>query len=136
PMFPDVGRPPGPFREGFHTTCEIRRAARRGEGGPAVGWVRMPLPLVAGEELSPLVRLAACCDFVNAIGSGGRNTGFGTINTDCTIYVHRYPVGEWICLQVERAVEPYGLGVSAATLFDLECAIGRAQQAVLANQTR
>ena len=46
------------------------------------------------------------------------------------------PVGEWIGMQVERAVEPYGLGVSAATLFDVESAIGRAQQAVLANQMR
>ncbi len=94
--------------------------------------------MVAGEVMSPLVRLAATCDFVNAVASIGMapRSGLGTINTDSTIYVHRLPVGEWIALQVERALEPTGIGVSDAVLFDREGVVGRATQAVLANQMR
>jgi hypothetical protein len=124
-----------PRREGFHTASEIRRLPRS-ETGPSTAWIRVP-ELVDGEEMSPLVRLASTCDFVNAVGSmGALPGGMGFINTDSTIYVHRLPVGEWICLQVERGIEPDGIGVSSAVLFDPEGSIGRAAQAVLANQMR
>ena len=132
---PLVGMPRNtPRREGFHTASEIRRLPRT-EGGPALAWIRVP-ELVEGETMSPLVRLAATCDFVNAVSSMGATNGLGFINTDSTIYVHRPPVGEWICLQVERATEPVGIGVSSALLFDTEGLLGRAAQAVLANQMR
>lgn len=124
-----------PRREGFHTAAEIRRLPRT-ETGPAIAWIRVP-ELVEGETMSPTVRLAATCDFVNAVGSmGARSDGLGFINSDSTVYLHRPPAGEWICLQVERGIEPDGIGVSSAVLFDREGSIGRATQAVLANQMR
>jgi hypothetical protein len=124
-----------PRRQGFHTASEIRRLPRT-ETGPSTAWIRVP-ELVDGEVMSPLVRLASTCDFVNAVGSmGALPGGPGFINTDSTIYVHRPPVGEWICLQVERGIEPDGIGVSSAVIFDREGSIGRATQAVLANQMR
>jgi hypothetical protein len=125
-----------PRRQGFHTAAEIRRLPRT-EAGPAAAWIRVP-QLVEGEAMSPLARLAATCDFVNAIaGMGaGAGSGFGFINTDSTVHMHRPPTGEWLCLQVERALEPYGIGVSSAVLFDEAGPVGRAAQAVLANQMR
>lgn len=124
-----------PRRQGFHTASEIRRLPRT-ETGPSTAWIRVP-ELVDGEVMSPLVRLASTCDFVNAVGSmGALPGGMGFINTDSTIYVHRPPAGEWICLQVERGIEPDGIGVSSAVLFDRDGSIGRAAQAVLANQMR
>lgn len=124
-----------PRREGFHTASEIRRLPRA-ETGPATAWIRVP-QLIEGEEMSPLVRLASTCDFVNAVGSmSALPGGLGFINTDSTIYVHRPPVGEWICLQVERGIEPDGIGVSSAVIFDRDGSVGRAAQAVLANQMR
>ena len=133
-----VDRRPGdpPRREGFHTASEIRRLPRA-ETGSSVAWIRVP-ELVEGEAMTPLVRLAATCDFVNAVGSMGAGPagGLGFINTDSTVYVHRSPAGEWLCLQVERALEPYGVGVSNAAIFDEDGPVGRATQAVLANQMR
>jgi hypothetical protein len=124
-----------PRREGFHTASVIRRLPRT-ETGPSIAWIRVP-QLIEGETMSPLVRLAATCDFVNAVGSmGSLPGGMGFINTDSTIYIHRLPIGEWICLQVERSVEPYGIGVSSAVLYDQDGSVGRAAQAVLANQMR
>ena len=127
-------RPPVPRREGFHTAVEFRRLPRTQETGPVVAWIRMPMPLVDGEEMTPLVRIAAIADFVNAIGSGSSPAGMGFINVDSTIYLHRPPTGEWIGMQVERSLEPDGVGVAAALLFDDHGLVGRATQAVLANR--
>jgi len=124
-------RSEAPRREGFHTASEFRRLPA-GEGQPTA-WIRVP-ELVAGETMTPVVRLAATCDFVNAISSMSAPNGMGFINTDSTIYLHREPVGAWIALQVERTTQPSGIGVSSAVLFDRNGAIGQAVQAVLANR--
>jgi hypothetical protein len=135
---PLIDQRPGdpPRRQGFHTAADIRRLPRT-ETGPAVAWIRVP-QLVEGEAMTPLVRLAATCDFVNAVGSmgAGAGSGLGFINTDSTVHVHRPPAGEWLCLQVERALEPNGIGVSSAVIFDEVGPVGRAAQSVLANQMR
>jgi hypothetical protein len=135
--WPTDGRPGGPpRRQGFHTAAEIRRLPHD-ETGYAVAWIRVP-ELIEGETMTPLVRLAATCDFVNAVGSmgAGRDGGVGFINTDSTVHVHRPPAGEWLCLRVERALEPDGVGVSAAVVFDDDGPVARATQAVLANRMR
>jgi len=132
----DLARRSEPMREGFHTLCEFRRIPPSTESAAAAAWVRIPLPLVAGEAISPAVRVAATADFINAIGGGGRGAWFPTINTDSTVYLHRPAAGEWLCLLVERAIDPAGIGVSAAVIFDREGAIGRGAQAVLANEMR
>ena len=119
-------------REGFHTASDIRRLPRE-ETAPAAAWIRVP-ELVAGERMSPFVRLAATCDFVNAISTMAAGGGTAFINTDSTVYVHREPAGEWIYLQVERATEPDGIGVSSGAIYDREGLVGRAAQAVLANR--
>lgn len=129
-------RPDRPIREGFHTAIEARWVRRDPAAGAVAVWLRMPLPLVAGEEPSPLVRLAALADFVNPISGTGASGLPGFINTDSTIYVHRLPMAEWIGLVVQRATEPYGIAVADATLFDAKGAVGRATQALLANRMR
>lgn len=127
-------RSAGPRRQGFHTTAEIRRVPAMQEGGPAAAWISIPVLMVAGEAITPLVRAAATSDFVNAIGGINRPAEMGTINADTTLYLQRPPRGEWIALQVERSVEATGLGVSAALVFDVDGLVGRATQAVLANR--
>jgi hypothetical protein len=126
-------RPEGVEREGFHTVVEARWSTRLHEGGLPAAWIRLPMELVAGESISPLARLAATCDFVNAIANGGEPTPARFINVDCSVYLSRLPAGEWICLQSERTVEPTGLGVASARIWDEEGLIGRATQALLSN---
>jgi hypothetical protein len=133
-----AGRPDPvrPVRDGFHRQIEVRWVARPGESGPAVAWLRTPVAMVQGEEWTPLERLAALSDFVNPLsGSGARGT-VGFINVDSSIHIHRQPRGEWIGMRVERAVEPYGIGVAHAILFDAEGPVGRCTQTALANQMR
>ncbi|MGI8549329.1 MAG: thioesterase family protein [Dehalococcoidia bacterium] len=125
-----------PLREGFHTTVEARWVKQRPESGPAIVWLRIPVPFVAGEATSPLVRVAALSDFVNALSGGGHRGDMGFINADSTLYLHRAPIGEWICFQADRALSTGGLGVATAALYDIDGPIGRATQAVLANPVR
>src|SRR5439155_1666657 len=68
--------------------------------GPATDWIRLRVPLVAGEPTSPLCRVAAAADFGNGVSWVlSRLEGYTFINPDLTIYLHRMPAGEWVCLE-------------------------------------
>jgi len=133
------GGPPAPpsfGREGLHTTIEVRWISGRDQPGPNKAWVRLPVPLVEGEENSPLVRAAAIADFTNAFSNRAGRSPVGFINADITLYLHRYPAGEWIALETGRVAQPYGLGISTAVMHDERGPIGAVVEAVLANQRR
>ena len=90
------------------------------------------MPLVEGEETSPLCRVAAAADFGNGVSWVlNRSDGFSFINPDLTVYLHRYPVGEWVCLDAVTHVEPHGVGLAESLLFDEHGPIGRAAQSLL-----
>lgn len=100
------------------------------EVGPAFAWFRLRVPLVAGEEPSPLQRLAAAGDFGNGIATAVPWTSHVFINPDLTLYVERPPEGAWIGLDAETRLGPEGAGVSDAVLYDARGRVGRAQQSL------
>jgi len=102
------------------------------ERGPAIDWIRLNQPLVAGEPTSPLCRVLAAADFGNGISSVlSRADGFSFINPDLTVYLHRDPVGEWICLDARTQVSATGIGMAESALWDEQGPIGRSLQALL-----
>jgi hypothetical protein len=125
-----------PVRPGFHTTVEAKWVTEPDASEPPTAWIRVPVPLVEGETPTPLQRVAMVSDFVNALGNIGGTGSVGFINTDITLYLHRLPVGEWVCIQATRVLQPYGVGVSQATIFDPSGPIGSVAQALLANPRR
>ena len=102
-----------------------------GEPGPATAWFRLKLPLVEGQENTPLQRLAAAADFGNGIGSILPWGEWLFINPDLTLYVERAPAGEWICLQAQTRIADGGVGVAEGILYDRVGRVGRATQALL-----
>lgn len=122
-----------PGIRGFHTTIEVRRIAGRPGGGGGTAWIRIPVPFVAGEPTSPLVRVAATADFGNALGHIRASHNLGFINTDISLYLHRMPAGEWICLESHGMAEPHGLGMVETVVHDADGSCGRVVQALLAN---
>ena len=92
--------------------------------GPATAWFRLRVPLVAGEEPSPLQRLAAAADFPNGISTPLSWQEYVFINPDLTITVEREPVGEWICLERGHARPGGGVGSAEAVLYDQQGASG------------
>jgi len=98
------------------------------EVGAAFAWFRLRYPLVAGEQPSPLQRLAAAGDFGNGIATAVSWATHVFINPDLTLYIERLPRGEWVGLDAATRLGAAGIGVSDSGLYDEHSRIGRAQQ--------
>lgn len=116
---------------GFHLTAIELRFARGDWGhGPALGWFRLRLPLVAGEEPSPLQRAVAFADFGNGLS---RALDFRThlfVNTDLTVHLHREPFGAWVSLDARTDLDRSGVGQATSILRDERGRIGIAAQSL------
>jgi hypothetical protein len=144
PPSPDGASPPPPQRGREHQppraphrpmfapdAIEIRFVAGTFGGGPSTAWFRLRHPLVAGEEPSPLQRLAAAGDFGNGISATLSWDEYLFINPDLTLYIERPPVGEWIALQARTIIASEGIGTAESVLYDERGRVGRATQALL-----
>ena len=82
-----------------------------GQVGRATVWFRLRVPVVAGEETSPLMRVAAAADFGNGVSAVvDWNGGWMFINPDLTIHLSRYPRGEWVALEAVTHASDDGIG--------------------------
>ncbi|MGI8863242.1 MAG: thioesterase family protein [Solirubrobacteraceae bacterium] len=136
PAGPEEGSPndlEAPYRPMFAPdTMEIRFVAGKFRTrGPATAWFRMRVPLVEGEQATPLQRLAAAGDFGNGISSPLNWDEYLFINPDLTLYIERPPQGEWIGLESRTTIAEGGIGVSESVLYDRAGMVGRATQALL-----
>jgi hypothetical protein len=116
---------------GYHTAMETRfvHGAFR-EAGPALVWMRMRVPLVAGEEPSPLTRVLVAADSGNGVSGELDPRRYLFVNTDLTVHLHRLPAGRWVCLDATTRVEPHGVGMADARLWDEEGPLGRSLQSL------
>ncbi len=89
------------------------------------------MPLVEGEEPSPLQRLAVVADSANGVGAPLDLREWLFVNTELTIHVHRAPVGEWMGVDAQTVVGPDGLGTVSGLLFDRRGHTGRSTQALV-----
>jgi hypothetical protein len=144
--------PPGPehgvpghsaFREteepAFHRDGVEHRIVSGGLGvpGATTDWIRLRVPLVAGEPTSPLSRVAAAADFGNGISwIVSPAQGWQFINPDLTIHLHRLPAGEWVCLEAVTTVEPTGIGLAETRLWDERGPLGRSEQSLIVDRAR
>src|SRR2546427_4680973 len=141
PPGPDQGKP-SPFFPtgqdvGYHTGME-GSFVRGGflEQGQAIAWLRMRHPLVAGEPVAPLARVLIAADSGNGVSSVLDFRRFIFINPDLTANLHRYPEGEWVCLEAETTVSRRGVGLAVSVLHDLRGPIGRASQSLLVGEVK
>ena len=138
--------PPGPAQPlmgtsvftlgtGFWNAVEVSRVGGEwGTPGPADMWLRLTVPIVAGEVTSPFQRVAAAGDFGNGIAAAFDRGRYSCINPDLTITLHRLPVGEWVGLDSATYPEPRGYGVAESVLHDERGRIGRGIQTVLVEE--
>ncbi len=117
---------------GFIRAIELRRVAGSLNAGvPAVGWARLTKPLVAGEELTPLQRLACIGDFSSGIANYVDFFVYTTPNADLSYHLVRHPVGEWIGIDAATVMSPDGIGQSRARLFDETGYLGQADASMV-----
>lgn len=128
---------PVPYEVGYHTAMEFRfESGSFLEPGPATAWMRMRVPLVEGEQPSPLTRLLAAADTGSGISSVLDFQRYLFVNPDLTVHVVRYPVGEWIRLRAATAIDRAGVGLADTELHDEQGPLGRALQSLVVRPRR
>src|SRR6266545_2429110 len=135
PAGPEHGEPlrffPTGYDVGYNTAMEWRFVEGAFlEPGPATVWMRMRYPLLPDEEPTPLQRVLIAADSGNGVSSVLDWRRWLFINPDLTVYLHRPPVGEWVCLQARSTLEPAGLGLAESIVFDRTGPVARGLQSL------
>jgi hypothetical protein len=134
---PEAGKPVrfslnGSSDSGFAATAmEMRWLDDPRALGPARVWMRLRHPLLPGEPLSSLARLAGTADFGNGVGAALPFERFLFINADLTIHLQRQPEGEWIGLDARTLLPSGGTGLAESVLHDVHGPVGRAFQTLV-----
>jgi hypothetical protein len=102
-----------------------------GGAGPGGAWIRLTVPVVAGETPSPAQRVAAAADFASGVGNPVDMTVGGAINADLTIAMHRVLRGEWVGLDARAWAQAQGTGMAEAVIHDADGPIGRSLQSLI-----
>ena len=147
-------RPPGPppptdpadvpdtltdfhFDVGYHTAMETRYAVGSFDAqGPATVWFRMRHPLVAGEPIQPLSRVLIAADSGNGVSHAIDFRTHVFVNPELTVHLHRYPDGEFVCLDAATTTDADGIGLADTLLSDELGPIGRGTQALFIGPRR
>lgn len=121
----------GGERVGITDGVELRTAGGSAVvAGPATYWFRLTAPLVDDEPVTGRDTALVAADFGNGISSVVSIDSHLFINPDLTVHLHREPAGEWIANQAATWMEPGGMSLADATLWDGAGPVGRAIQSL------
>lgn len=96
--------------------------------GRGIAWVRIRVPLVAGEETTPFTHAAALADVGNGVSMALDGRRWSYVNPDLSITLHRLPQGRWVGIESVAHQHRTGIGSAESLLFDEVGPIGRATQ--------
>jgi hypothetical protein len=115
---------------GYADLIESRIAQGRMFRGPSAVWFRLRYPLVAGEDPTPIQRVAVAADSGNGISAVLDFSRYVFVNSDLTINLLRKAQGEWVCIDARTFVGPGGGGLAEAQIFDTLGLVGRSTQSL------
>jgi hypothetical protein len=116
---------------GYRNLIEVRLAQGAFFRGPSAVWFRLRYPLIAGEEPSPIERVAVAADSGNGISCILDFHRYTFVNSDLTINLLRRPQGEWICIEARTLLGTSGGGLAEARIFDSLGLVGRSTQSLV-----
>ncbi len=127
----EFGRPEG-WSAGYIDAMQwISLSGSLAQPGPATVWVRQRVPLVAGEQPTPLQRLMTVADSASGISTWMDPLEWLFINTELTVHIQRPPAGEWIGLDANTVIGPEGAGTALSVVHDHSGQIANTAQALL-----
>jgi hypothetical protein len=100
------------------------------ERGPATVWTRMRMPLVLGEDPSPLVRVLTMIDSANGVSWEIDFATHTFVPVNLTVSMTRPPEGEWVGMSAVTALAGDGIGTTRARIFDAQGTVGEALQSL------
>lgn len=119
---PETGSPPPAFAQKWSRYFQ-NVSVRLIEGalekpGPAAAWMRLDVPLVPGEIVTPLLQAVQAADFSSGVAQIVDLREWTFVNPDISLYFLRAPEGEWILVRSQTRAGPNGAGLTTATLSD------------------
>jgi len=94
-------------------------------------WTRPRIPLLAGEESSPMERTLLVADSGSGVSAALPPAEYLFINVDLTLTLPRDPASDWILLEAATAIGADGTGMALTRLSDPIGPCGRALQTLL-----
>lgn len=123
---------PGGHLDGYLSAIEWRfLSGGFDQAGPARTWARPRIPLLPGEDLTPMAKTLLLADSGSGIGMALDPRLFQFLNVDLTVVLHRDPVGEWLLLDAQTAMGGQGTGMTQTQLSDTMGTVGVAVQTLL-----
>ena len=111
---------------GFIASTEVRR--HETEPGRARFWVRSTTPLIDGEPVSDVARVAGLLDIANGMTVRANPTDVAFPNVDLTAHLFDEPHGDWLGFDTTVSFGPTGLGLTSSVIHDLNGPIGTQSQ--------
>ena len=135
PGVPPTGRAPrfpGGHVDGYLSAIDWRFVAGKfDEPGPCQVWARPRIPLLPGEDISPVCRTLLVADSGSGVSMVLDPAKYIFINVDLTVILHRDPVGEFVLLDAESTMGGTGTGLAETRLADTTGVFGIGIQTLL-----
>lgn len=112
---------------GFIRSVEVRRSASAAPGRGQV-WVRTDVPLVGGEEVTPLAAAVGLLDIANGMNVRADPGQVLFPNVDLTAHFFRPPRAGWLGLDTTVSFGPAGQGLTNSVIHDEDGAVGSVLQ--------
>jgi hypothetical protein len=123
---------PGGNVDGYLAQIEWRfETGNFDEPGPCKAWGRPRIPLLPGEELSPMSRTLLLADSGSGVSMALDPRAYIFINVDLTVILQRDPVGEWLLLDALTTMGGTGTGLAQTELSDTGGVVGTCIQTLL-----
>lgn len=94
-------------------------------------WTRPRIPLLPGEDASPMCRTLLVADSGNGVSAALPVSEFTFVNVDLTVITHRDAIGEWLLLEASTMIGADGTGLASTRLSDLQGSFGRGLQTLI-----
>lgn len=111
---------------GFIAGAQVHR--QEDAPGRARCWVRSPLSLIDGEQVSGTAAAMRLVDIANGLTPLVLPAQAIFPNLDLTAHLFRAPVGDWVGFDVSVSIGKSGVGLTHSVIHDLEGPIGTVAQ--------
>ena len=123
----------GAYTAGYLAAVEWRYVTGQGFDalGPAVVWARPAIPLLPGEEISPMGRALLIADSGSGVSATLDARRYLFINVDLEVVLTRDLEGEWVLLDAATTIGERGTGLAETRISDIRGPCGTATQTLL-----
>lgn len=135
PLSPDICKPYvfSFFADqiGYHTAMETRVLGGAFGTGKMGLWMRVRVPVVAGETPSALQRVVIAADSGNGVSVALDLSKYTFINPDLTVVLTRELRGEWVGIDATTRFADDGIGLAKSELLDVSGPVGHGMQTLI-----